>query len=162
MSTPINRDISWRHSDLVAVVGLGDDAVNLIDIDGSGNLKTRNLIWNPLSLAWEAATGSLAGGSNVTVNNFPSDQLVHDDIVHDDLLDLIGVTANGPDDTLRVDDVSTDVSYVGKADPGSLEANPVWKIKKMVSSGSIFKVLFADGNKDFDNVWANRTNLYYS
>ena len=47
------------------------------DVDIDGNLKTRNLIWNATALAWEAATGSLVGGGNVTVLNFPSDQLVH-------------------------------------------------------------------------------------
>ena len=29
-------------------------------------------IWNTSSLAWEAATGSLTGSGNVTVNNFPA------------------------------------------------------------------------------------------
>lgn len=147
---------------LIAGIPEGEDAVYILNADEHGNLKTRNLIWNPQSLAWEAATGSLSGGGNVTVNNFPADQAVHDAAVHGDLLELIGVAANGQDETLRVDDVSPDISYVGKADPGSMEEDGVWKIKKMVSLGSIFKTLFADGNKEYDNVWANRLNLFYS
>jgi len=164
---PPERQIPFRgyplelKLNLVAGIPEGEDAVYILNADSHGNLKTRNLIWNPSSLAWEAATGSLAGGGNVTVNNFPADQLVHDADVHDDLLELIGLTANGPDNTLRMDDVSPDISYIGEADPGSMEADPVWKIKKMVWS-PIFKKLFADGDKDFDNVWTDRINLYYS
>lgn len=35
-------------------------------------IDTHNMIWNTVTMAWEAATGSLAGGGNVTVNNFPA------------------------------------------------------------------------------------------
>lgn len=38
----------------------------------SGSINSKNYIWNTSTLAWEAATGSLTGGGNVTVNNFPS------------------------------------------------------------------------------------------
>lgn len=30
------------------------------------------MIWNTVTLAWEAATGTLAGGAAVSINNFPA------------------------------------------------------------------------------------------
>ena len=60
------------------VVPVGFDGTNYyrasVDSDGAG--LVRNLIWNSSTLAWEKATGSLAGGSTVTVNNFPATQPV--------------------------------------------------------------------------------------
>lgn len=38
----------------------------------TGTVDTYNYIWNVSTLAWEAATGSLSGGNNVTVANFPA------------------------------------------------------------------------------------------
>lgn len=35
-----------------------------------------NLIWDTVGLAWVKATGSLTGGGNVTVNNFPTTQAI--------------------------------------------------------------------------------------
>lgn len=35
-------------------------------------IDIHNYIWNPSSLAWEAATGSLTAGNNVTIVNFPA------------------------------------------------------------------------------------------
>jgi len=58
------------------MVGMEGDTVSPIMVDSNGNIQTRNLIWNASSLAWEKATGSLAGGGVVTVNNFPATQPV--------------------------------------------------------------------------------------
>jgi hypothetical protein len=30
------------------------------------------MIWNTVTMAWEAATGTLAGGAAVSINNFPA------------------------------------------------------------------------------------------
>lgn len=44
------------------------------DVNVNGMVAARSYIWNTSSLAWEPATGSLTGGGNVTVNNFPATQ----------------------------------------------------------------------------------------
>lgn len=44
--------------------------------DGKLIVKSQNEIWNTDTLAWESATGSLSGGGNVTVNNFPASYAV--------------------------------------------------------------------------------------
>lgn len=40
--------------------------------DEEGNLSVRNKIYNPDTLSWESATGSLGAGGAVEVTNFPS------------------------------------------------------------------------------------------
>jgi hypothetical protein len=49
-----------------------------VDVDSNGLQANRNFIWNTNTLAWEKATGSLSGGGNVTVSNFPSSYPVTD------------------------------------------------------------------------------------
>lgn len=63
--------------------------------------------------------------------------------------------------TSRIDEASATITYVGHADPGSAEGVAVWRIKKIDSSG-VLKVLFADGDKEFNNIWTDRASLTYS
>jgi hypothetical protein len=56
-----------------------------------------------------------------------------------------------------------DLEYVGMAEPGTSQASALWRIKKLVySSGNLVRVLLADGNDNFDNVWNDRASLPYS
>jgi hypothetical protein len=64
--------------------------------------------------------------------------------------------------TVRVDDASSTVTYVGEAATASSEAAPVWRIKKLNTSGTVLAISWADGNTYFDNVWADRASLGYS
>lgn len=53
--------------------------------------------------------------------------------------------------------------YIGIASPGSLTSAAVWKIKKLVYSGTnVVQILWADGNTTFDNIWDNYASLSYS
>lgn len=61
-----------------------------------------------------------------------------------------------------LDEVSADLMYIGEADPGADMGDPVWKIKKVETSGSETTILWADGNENFDNIWDNRAILTYS
>ena len=63
--------------------------------------------------------------------------------------------------TLRVDDATATVTYVGEAAIGLSESEAFWKIKKLETVGSVLKITWADGNENYDNVWANRTGLTY-
>lgn len=54
--------------------------------------------------------------------------------------------------------------YVGYAEPGSLTAEPVWKVMKLTYSGSnLVKREWAltNGIADFKNVWDDRATLVY-
>lgn len=69
--------------------------------------------------------------------------------------------------TTRTDTVDPDalpeVTYVGKALPGSTTASASWRVTRLTlqSDGDI-EILYADGNDAFDNIWDNRLSLSYS
>lgn len=62
---------------------------------------------------------------------------------------------------LRLDEASATITYVGEAAPASSEAAAVWRIKR-INEASGVSITWADGNTNFDNVWANRAALTYS
>jgi len=63
-------------------------------------------------------------------------------------------------------DANANAEYVGEAPAGNLAgvANPVWRIKKFTYdvNENVTSVAWADGDTDFDNIWANRAALSYS
>lgn len=62
----------------------------------------------------------------------------------------------------RLDDYSTaNISYIGKAVPGTATSAAAWQISRMdETTGTV--ITFADGNASFDNIWDNRTGLTYA
>lgn len=81
------------------------------------------------------------------------------------LVEVQSVGAQGPAGegggsyAVRYDKTSTYI-YAGEAEAGSLDADPVWRIKRVTRASSV--KLFADGNSDFDNIWNNRASYSYS
>jgi hypothetical protein len=65
---------------------------------------------------------------------------------------------------LRQEADTTDgtVIYFGSAELTSETSDGVWKIQKIIISGSDISVTWADGNSNFDNIYDNRTSLSYS
>jgi hypothetical protein len=64
--------------------------------------------------------------------------------------------------TIRIDDASSTITYVGEAAFGQSESNAAWRIKKLETVGSVLKITWADGNDSFDNIWDNRATISYS
>ncbi len=62
----------------------------------------------------------------------------------------------------RVDEVSASLTYVGKALAGTIDSDPLWQVQRIQVSGAVTTVQFADGNTNFDNIWADRASLAYS
>lgn len=62
----------------------------------------------------------------------------------------------------RTDFITDELLYRGEAAPGSIESDPVWRIRKIAISldGDVSEE-WADGNANFDNVWADRLALFY-
>lgn len=62
----------------------------------------------------------------------------------------------------RTDFITDELLYRGEAAPGSIESDPVWRIRKIAISldGDVSEE-WADGNANFDNVWADRLALIY-
>lgn len=61
----------------------------------------------------------------------------------------------------RQDDASPTLTYYGWAVPGSLDSDAVWLIMKRAVVGTVTADYFADGNSNYDNIWANRASLVY-
>lgn len=63
--------------------------------------------------------------------------------------------------TARLDDAAAPVSYMGWALGASVGVGAAsWRIAKLDETTGIV-VTWADGNGEFDNVWANRASLTY-
>lgn len=62
---------------------------------------------------------------------------------------------------LLVDDGGAGIIYKGYAMPGSLSEAPVWAIQKIERREGVDTYMWANGNKDFSNTWAERESLSY-
>ncbi len=51
--------------------------------------------------------------------------------------------------------------YVGKALIGSATSGALWRVKKVIITGSSRASTWADGNSNYDNIWDNRISLSY-
>ena len=63
--------------------------------------------------------------------------------------------------TLRLDEVSATITYVGEAAIGMSESDSFWKIRRLETVGTVLKITWADGNENYDNIWANRASITY-
>ena len=63
--------------------------------------------------------------------------------------------------TVRLDEVSDTLFYVGKALIGASESNSVWQVVRYTTTGVILKSEYANGNEAFDQVWNDRATLTY-
>lgn len=52
-------------------------------------------------------------------------------------------------------------TLVGEAAPGTADSAPAWRIKKMLTIGSVFRIVWADGTSVFDKVWDDRATYTY-
>lgn len=64
--------------------------------------------------------------------------------------------------TMRVDEVSSTVTYIGRAIAGSSESDAVWLIKKMEQVGTVLSIKTVDGTSASNAAWAQRTGYTYS
>lgn len=63
--------------------------------------------------------------------------------------------------TVRLDQVSDTLFYVGKALIGTIDSQPLWQIVRYTQTGSILKSEYANGAENFNNTWDDRTTLTY-
>lgn len=74
----------------------------------------------------------------------------------------LDVASQSTPQATRIDEASSTVTYIGKADTGTLNAAAEWQIQRITVSGSVTSIEWADGNAAFDNVWNDRASLSYS
>lgn len=66
------------------------------------------------------------------------------------------------DEATRIDVVSSTVTYVGKAVPGTLTTTPAWKLSRLTSTpAGNLDIEFAD-NGNYTQLWGDRTTVSYS
>lgn len=66
-------------------------------------------------------------------------------------------------DPVIIDETNPSIIYYGYVDPASYnEEAPVWAIMRVTNDVGIKRFKWADGNKNFDNIWLNRETLNYS
>jgi hypothetical protein len=75
----------------------------------------------------------------------------------------IPIGGAAPDYAVLYDSVSTTISYLGKALPGTATSALSWQVKRLTfgADGDV-TTHYADGNSSFDNIWDNRASLAYS
>jgi len=76
-------------------------------------------------------------------------------------VDLAGNLRVGARDSVRLDEASSTITYVGTAAPGTLTSAASWAIKRLDSTSGLI-VLWADGDPQSNNIWDNRAGLSYS
>ena len=60
-----------------------------------------------------------------------------------------------------IDEASSTVTYVGKAQMNAATSDPVWQIKKISVSGNVTSIAYASGSS-YNSVWDNRASLTYT
>lgn len=66
------------------------------------------------------------------------------------------------DFTTLLDEVDEVTTYVGYAQPGTLQSASSWKIKKITTTGNDLEIEYADGVKTFTKAWDDRATFSYS
>ena len=96
------------------------------------------------------------GGGGATSDN----QLAVIGYLDDILAEIQSDTANKVL-TVRLDEVSDTLFYVGKALVGSLDSEAKWQIVKYSTTGVILKSEYSNGAEAFNQIWNNRLTLTY-
>lgn len=66
-------------------------------------------------------------------------------------------------DADKIDQVSETLSYIGWHRPGSSTTSAaVWRIARRSQTGTVWSYEWADGNRNYDNIWDNRASLTYT
>lgn len=61
-----------------------------------------------------------------------------------------------------IDVPTSSITYIGNALTGTATTAATWLIKKIVVTGNVTSITYADGNSNYDNVWDDRGSLTYT
>jgi hypothetical protein len=79
----------------------------------------------------------------------------------DDIIEALNTDTKDKRLTVRLDQVSDTLFYVGKALIGKVDTDANWLIIRYTQTGVILKSEYANGSEAFDQVWNDRTTLTY-
>lgn len=60
-----------------------------------------------------------------------------------------------------IDEVDDNTTYIGEAEPNVALTDTKWRIKKIVTSGTVTSIKWANGDPSYKHVWNNRTSYTY-
>ena len=79
----------------------------------------------------------------------------------DDVITILTDDKESKNLTVRLDQISSTLFYVGKAVIGSIDSNSTWQIVRYTKTGNILKSEYANGSELFNQIWNNRLTLNY-
>ena len=79
----------------------------------------------------------------------------------DDVITILTDDKESKNLTVRLDQISSTLFYVGKAVIGSIDSNNTWQIVRYTKTGNILKSEYANGSELFNQIWNNRLTLNY-
>lgn len=97
----------------------------------------------------------------VRQNSADQDKKLDAELVLINGVELYRLRKGSANEALIMEDTGAGVLYVGMAPAGSALSAPVWKIKQILTSGLVLRILWADGNGQYDNIWDDRAALTY-
>jgi hypothetical protein len=104
----------------------------------------------PVTLAGGGASGGATSDNQVEIIS----QL-------DDILTALNTDTEDKRLTVRLDEVSDTLFYVGKALIGKVDADANWLIIRYTTVGNVLMSEYANGSEAFDQVWDDRATLTY-
>jgi hypothetical protein len=107
---------------------------------------------NPLPVTMSG--GGASGGAT-------SDNQVEMIAQLDEILTALNTDTEDKRLTVRLDQVSDTLFYVGKALIGKVDTDANWLIIRYTQTGVILKSEYANGSEAFNQVWNNRATLTY-
>lgn len=131
------RDPRWDAKNII---------VEELGVDTVWDSRVKNLVYNTVSMEWEAQTpssGGSGGGGPISA-------------------DTSSVEIRTKPMKSAIDEASATITYVGEAVTGSSLASGSWRIKRITQSGTVLLIEWADGDGLFNNVWNDRASLIYS
>jgi hypothetical protein len=171
MSNKDNYETSYRTMKGFHIIGYDadTDTFSKLHIDEDGHIYTK------LLGAYNGGFVELASDVNGNLQNDVTDRAARDlgkvDIASLDQytpisgrlpVDGSGVTqvVESALYAIRIDEVSNVVTYIGKAEVGSVTGSAVWQISKLDATSGVV-ITWADGDTNFNNIWDNRAILSY-
>jgi hypothetical protein len=104
----------------------------------------------PVTMAGGGASGAATSDNQVTIIA----QL-------DDVLTALNTDTEDKRLTVRLDEVSDTLFYVGKALIGKVNSDANWLIIRYTKVGNVLMSEYANGSEAFNQVWNNRASLTY-
>jgi hypothetical protein len=72
------------------------------------------------------------------------------------------ITLTRDETPTRIDEVTNELFYLGWAEYGSDESDPVWKIRRIQLVGTVWEQKYAGGEQEYRYAWSNRSMLNYA